>query len=277
MSDEELTPKEDAAVPATTADLALEDAVDEVLRIKLDQFEGPFEVLLYLIRSQEIDIFDIPMLKITEQYLGFLDMMHHENLDIAGEFLVMAATLIHIKSKMILPMEVDDEDDEEIEEEDPRLELVEKLLEYRQYRGLSLVVGALWDAHKDSYGRLVKPIHEAEEDEEYYFEVSLYDLTQAIRAILRFVTAPPIHEVTGDASSVDEKIGEIEQLLEERDSVTWTDLFRDARTKAEIICYLLAILELCRMRRIRAHQHSAFGEIRLFAQAPDPEPAAAPE
>jgi len=238
----------------------------EALRLKLDKFEGPFEVLLYLIRSQEIDIFDIPILKVTEQYLSFLDLMRDENLDIAGEFIVMAATLIQIKARMLLPVEAD-EDDEEIEEEDPRLELVEKLLEYRKFRDLARALGALQERASDWFGRRVKPMLEPSEEEEY-LEVSLYDLVKAIRGMLRFLGQGPIHHVLVEGASVDEKIVYIAEALETRGSITWTELCRECRSRIELVCCLLAILELCRMDRVRAHQHHVYGDIRIFPRTP---------
>ena len=253
-----------------------EELSDDALRLRLDMFEGPFEVLLYLIRTQEIDIFDIPILKVTEQYLRFLDLMREEHLDVAGEFIVMAATLIQIKSKMILPIEVDDEEEEEIEEEDPRLELVEKLLEYRKFRDLADTLGDLEEQRAGWFGRNVKPVIE-ETDEDDYIEVSLYDLLQAVRDMLRFITGDIYHRVTGEVASIEEKITRISDLLEERESVSWSELYAECKGRLEVVCCLLAILELCRMERLRAHQHSSFGEIRLFARDPGTAPAPAPE
>lgn len=265
-------PSGDDAMPVPgPEDFGEETLAAETLRLKLEKFEGPFEVLLYLIRSQEIDIFDIPIVTVTEQYLGFLELMREENLDIAGEFLVMAATLIQIKSKMILPIETVDEE-EEVEEEDPRLELVEKLLEYRKFRDLARRLGDLNMLRQDCFGRAMKPRIEAVEEEEEYFEVSLYDLLRALRMILRFITEKPIHEVIGEGSSVEEKIELIASKLSEGDSVTWTDLYDSCKTRVEVICCLLAILELCRMGRIRAHQHRSYGDIRIFARTPDSTP-----
>ena len=249
----------------------IEDEIpDEVLRLELDKFEGPFEVLLYLIKSQEIDIFDIPILKVTEQYLRFLEMMDEERLDVAGDFLVMAATLIQIKSKMILPIDVEDDgDDEEIEEEDPRLELVEKLLEYRKYRHLAKALDARGDLAHDFFARNCKPKIEKDEDEDSeLLDITLYDLMKAIRSILRYVIESPFHEVELEGASVDEKIAYIQEMLRDKDSISWHDLKLDNGGKIHLVCCLLAILELCRMRRIRCHQHSTYGEIRLFARDP---------
>ncbi len=260
-------PAESGAV-AVEADEGPDAFSPEALRLKLDKFEGPFEVLLYLIRSQEIDIFDIPILKVTEQYLSFLDMMREENLDIAGEFIVMAATLIQIKARMLLPVEAED-DEEEIEEEDPRLELVEKLLEYRKFRDLSRALGALQERASDWFGRRVKPVQEPSEEEEEYLEVSLYDLVKAIRGMLRFLGQAPVHAVLAEGASVDEKIMYITDALETRGSITWLELCRECRSRIELVCCLLAILELCRMDRVRAHQHHLYGDIRIFPRTPD--------
>jgi len=260
--------------PAEEDGFIVDEATDEVLRLHLENFEGPFEVLLYLIKSQEIDIFDIPILKITDQYLRFLDLLREEDLDIAGDFLVMAATLIQIKSKMLLPAELDT-DEEEIEEEDPRLELVEKLLEYRRYRAVTERMDALQAERARWFTRAVKP--EVEEVETDYTEVSLYDLIQAFRGVLRFVTEDLAHTVAGEGYSVDDKIARIEELLAERESIAWTDIFEECESRLELVCCFLAILELCRMDRARARQQRTFGDIRLFAvkksRRPDVVPA----
>jgi segregation and condensation protein A len=270
---QQVTPEMAAASadPLPPEEYLLDGVPDEVLRIELDKFAGPFEVLLYLIRAQEIDIFDIPIVKVTEQYLRFLDLLREENLDVAGEFLVMAATLIQIKSKMLLPVEIDEDEEEEIEEEDPRLDLVEKLLEYRKFRDLSDALGERLDEVADWFSRRVKPKVEAVEDEDEVLDVSLYDLIKAVRSVLRFVTGAAVHEVQLEGSSVDDKIAYIEERLEANGSITWVDLYNACNTRMEVVCCLLAILELCRMHRIRAHQHHSFADIRIFAKTPDEE------
>ena len=260
----------------TETEVSSSDALSaEALRLKLEEFEGPFEVLLYLIKEQEIDIFDIPIVQVTEQYLQFLDLLRIEQINVAGDFLVLAATLIQIKSRMILPIEIDQDDEEEIEEEDPRLELVMKLLEYRKYRDLATLLGEREERQADMFGRRVKPSYEPGDDddeEEELLEVSLYDLTRSVRAMLRFLMGEASHRVFLESASVDEKIARIETLLEEAESVSWTELTSDCENPLEKVCCLLAILELCRMYRVRAHQHGAFGEIRLFARKGDVRP-----
>ncbi len=254
---------------ASAADVVLEGPEDAVLRIQLDQFEGPFDVLLYLIRQQELDIFDIPIVQVTEQYLRFLEAMREENLDVAGDFLVMAATLIQIKARMILPSEVEEDEEDDLEEEDPRLELVEKLLEYRRYRDLARQLGALEEQRDGWFGRMVKPKVEVIEDEQDMADVGLYDLLGAVRGVLRYVVDPPVHEVYGEGHTVDEKIALLEDWLERAASVSWTELSAASRSRVEMVCCLLAILELCRMHRARVHQAQAYAEIRLVGVEPE--------
>ena len=261
MSDELPVPIEDEA-PA----LIIDEATDEVLRLHLDKFEGPLDVLLYLIKAQEIDIFDIPIFKITQQYLRFLELMREENLDVTGEFLIMAATLLYIKSRMLLPPETLDEEEEEPDEEDPRLELVEKLLEYRKYRDITALLETLERAREDWFARSASvDLGPCDDEEQEMLEVTLYDLTEAFRGVLRFFSDGLVHTVAGETISVDEKIDYIEERLARERSIAWTELFRACRSRMELVCCFLAILELCRMGRLRVHQHQAFGEIRLFA------------
>ncbi len=270
MSDDLEIKRPDEAAPGP---INVDELPDDVLRLQLDQFEGPFEMLLYLIRVQEIDIFDIPILRVTEQYLRFMDLLQGSNLDLAGEFLVMAATLIQIKSKMLLPIDVPQDEEEEIEEEDPRMELVEKLLEYRKFRDYSEALGVLQESRGDWFGRSVKPVIEkVEDEEEELLDIGLYDLIKAVRGILKYVMEGAVHQVLGEGSSVEEKISRIEVLLGDQETVTWKDLFDECNSRVELVCCLLAILELCRMRRIRVHQHQNFGDIRLVNRNPEEEP-----
>jgi segregation and condensation protein A len=247
----------------------MDEATEEVLRLHLDKFEGPLEVLLYLIRAQEVDVFDIPIAKITDQYLQFLEMMREQDLDVAGEFLVMAATLIQIKSKMLLPAELDDGEEEPIEEEDPRLELVEKLIEYRKYRTAAQRLESLEEIRANWYARNAKPELEPGPVEEEYLEVTLYDLIQAFRGVLRFFPGGLVETIQPEQYSVEAKIDHIEHVLGEKGSIGWTDLVRECANRVELVCCFLAVLELCRMGRLRIHQHRTFEEIRLFAPRED--------
>lgn len=251
---------------AEGGDFIVDEATDHVMRLHLDSFQGPIEVLLYLIKAQEIDIFDIPIAKITDQYLKFMELIESSKLDTIGDYLVMAATLIQIKAKMLIPADVD-VDDEEVEEEDPRLELVEKLIQYRMYKDAAARLAGLEEERMNWYTRNVKPdadLLNAPEDEADFLEVSLFDVAQAFKGIMRFLHEDKPHTVELEGSSVDEKIEYIQTLLDMQPSVGWEDLFKTARNRVEAICYFLAILELCRMHEVSLHQHAAFGEIRLF-------------
>ncbi len=269
MTDELDIPVMQAPGDGVEAAFHLEEGSDEVLRLQLDKFEGPLDLLLYLIKVQEIDIFDIPIVKITDQYLHFLDLMREENLDITGEFLVIAATLIQIKSRMLLPADADVGEEEEVEEEDPRIELVEKLLEYRRFREISQQLVALEETREMLFTRNVKTEIESDPEEQEMLEVTLYDLIEAFRSVLRFFKDDLIHSVTAEGSSVDEKIEYIQARLAEDGSVGWFDLFRACKSRVEMVCSFLAILELCRMGRIRVHQYNTFEEIRLFPATRD--------
>jgi segregation and condensation protein A len=277
MPDKNVKTTEETAEPhdtvAGTRDSVIVDAAtDEVLRLHLDMFEGPFEVLLYLIKVQEIDIFDIPIVTITEQYLRFLEMLREEDLDVTGEFLVMAATLIQIKSRMLLPPESSPEEDEEdFEDEDPRIELVEKLIEYRRYRDVAERLQYLENERARWFVRDGAPEIEPDADEEEeMLEVTLFDLIEAFRGVIRFFSDDLFHTVQPEETSIDEKIEYIENLLEKEGSLAWTELLGQCRSRIELVCSFLAILELCRMGRLRAHQHGAFGDIRLFAAKREP-------
>ncbi|MEA3365197.1 MAG: segregation/condensation protein A [Candidatus Hydrogenedentes bacterium] len=268
----EETPEPHDTGTGTRDSVIVDAATDEVLRLHLDMFEGPFEVLLYLIKVQEIDIFDIPIVTITEQYLRFLEMLREEDLDVTGEFLVMAATLIQIKSRMLLPPESSPEEDEEdFEDEDPRVELVEKLIEYRRYRDVAQRLKFLENERARWFVREGSPEIELDADEEEeMLEATLFDLIEAFRGVIRFFSDGLFHTVQPEETSIDEKIEYIENLLEKEGSLAWTELLGQCRSRIELVCSFLAILELCRMGRLRAHQHGAFGDIRLFAAKREP-------
>jgi segregation and condensation protein A len=247
-------------------DFIVDEATDHVLRLHLDSFQGPLEVLLYLIKAQELDIFDIPISKITDQYLKFMELIEEKHLDVVGDYLVMAATLIQIKAKMLIPAEID-MDEEEAEEEDPRLELVEKLIQYRMYKDAAARLAGLEEERANWYTRNVKPeadLLHAPDDEADFIDVSLFDLAQAFKGVMRFLHEDRPHTIELEGSSVDEKIEYIQTLLDMQPSVGWKELFQMARNRVEAICFFLAILELTRMNTISLHQHAAFGEIRLF-------------
>ena len=267
VENQESAVQEDAPAMTVVAegDFFVDEATDAVLRLHLDEFEGPLEVLLYLIKSQEVDIFDIPILQITQQYLRFLELMEKENLEVAGDYLVIAATLIQIKAKMLIPVEADEEE-EDIEEGDPRMELVEKLIAYRMYRDVSERLKLLEAERSGWFTRNAKPnLKELGPDPDAdYIDATMFDLSQAFKNVLRNLKDEYVHNVEEEESSVDEKVDYIQAVLEIQDSVEWVDLMKVCKGRVEMICTFLAILELCRMRLISLNQHSSYGNIRLF-------------
>ncbi len=226
-------------------------------QVKLDVFEGPLDLLLYLIRKNQIDIYDIPVAEITQQYLDMLDLMRTLNLDVAGEFLVMAATLTHIKSKMLLPAPPEGEEDEE--EEDPRKELVDRLLEYERYRDAALSLERKEILERDVFTRKV-----AEDGEDEELELSIFELIEALQQVLRRSSHELIHEITLERISIEEKITEIlDKLAAAGGEVEFMSLFAGDAIKEVIIITFLALLELVKMRMIKVYQRKAFRPIRI--------------
>ena len=233
--------------------------------VKLDHFEGPLDLLLHLIKKHEVDIMDIPVALITKQYLDSIEMMKMMNLDVAGEFLLMAATLMHIKSKMLLPPEEVEEGEEE--EVDPREELVRRLLEYKKYKDAGMQL-----EERDLLGRelFVRGFSEEsakEGDEEIYPEIGLYDLLDALSDLLKSVSASLAHEVCLERISVEEKIALILNRLKEERSITFQSLFEGDSAKGNIVATFLALLELMKMETVCVFQGKNFGVIRITSKA----------
>jgi segregation and condensation protein A len=227
---------------------------------RLEGFEGPLDLLLHLIQKNELDIFNIPIALITEQYLEYLQLIKVLNLDIAGEYLLMASTLLHIKSKMLLPKSSEGEGEEE---EDPRAELVRRLLEYQKYKQAALELEKRPLLDRDVFIRLVATAPE-EEPEEERIEVDLFGLLEAFRKVLERVKPETVHEVILEHLSVEDKIQEIMALLErENRSMAFHRLFPEQASRRVVIITLLAILELVKMKRIRIFQLTPFETIRI--------------
>jgi len=236
-------------------------------QVKLDIFEGPLDLLLYLIKKNEVDIYDIPMALITGQYLEYLELMKVLNLDIAGEFLVMASTLIKIKSQMLLPP-VEGEGEGE-DETDPRAELMEHLLEYQRYKEAAhqLVTRELLE--KDIFKRpQTEDPGEAKVDGDMLIEASLFDLVDALRKVIERKDLPEnIMGVAVEKMTVRDKIVSILRQLKETPQLVFQSLFDPLVTRFEIVVTFLAVLELIRLRAIRVFQVQPYGEIRIVALA----------
>jgi segregation and condensation protein A len=227
---------------------------------RLEMFEGPLDLLLHLINKNELDITNIPIALITNQYLEYLKLMKVLNLDIAGEYLLMAATLLHIKSKMLLPSSSEQEEEEG---EDPRAELVRRLLEYQKYKKAAVELERRPLLDRDVFIRLIS-VDTEEPAEEERVEVSLFELLEAFRQVLERVKAETFHEVILERLSVEEKVQEILSLLQmEKRSIAFHLLFPEQASRREVIITFLAILELVKMKLIRIFQSAPFETIRI--------------
>jgi segregation and condensation protein A len=232
-------------------------------KIKLEIFEGPLDLLLYLVKKDHLNIYDIPIATVTQQYLEYLNLMQLLDLNIAGEFLVMAATLMQIKSKMLLPAEETQEG--ETEEEDPRAELVRRLLEYEKFKEIAQDLRQREADQREVFKRTIpEKDKEVSFDSDVYFEASIFDLINAFSRALEDVSKDLFYEVIKDEFTIEEKIHEILHLLLVTESVFLSELFTKAKNKLEIIVTFLAILELIRLKEIIAKQKGLFQEIAIF-------------
>ncbi len=224
-------------------------------RVELPVFEGPLDLLLHLIRKHEIDIFDIPIALIADKYLAYIDWMQALNLDVAGEFLVMASTLAHLKSKMLLPLGEAEEGEEE-EEVDPREELVRRLLEYQRYKEAAeeLRQRPILDRDVFAHGATADPPKEKADSP--FSEVSVFKLIEALDRAMRKAQKRMSHDIIVERISIVDRIQELaDKLLCERE-VTFEELFEDAMTKMMVIVTFIALLEMARLRMVRLHQAS---------------------
>lgn len=234
--------------------------MEEEYKIKIPVFEGPLDLLLHLIKENKLDIYDIPISLITGQYLKYLEIMKELNLEIAGEFLVIAATLIHIKSRMMLPP---DEEAPPEEQEDPRLELVQRLLEYQTYKEAALGLKEKEEEWAKVFQR--EPVEIEEEPEKiepelYLFDVNLFDLLGAFKKIID--KAPPeVLEITRETLTVKDKISLIIEMIENKETLRFEDLFKEDRTRPQIIVTFMALLEIIRLGLVRIYQEKDFGNI----------------
>ncbi len=230
--------------------------------IKIDNFEGPLDLLLHLIRKNEMDICDIPIAEITGQYLATIDAMQSLNLDIAGEFLLMAATLVHIKSRLLLPQSEDDLI--EAEEEDPRAELVRRLLEYQKYKEAASKLDSRPLLCRDVFARKFPSPELAALEEDEFQSVGLYDLVEALRGLIRNVPEACYHDVTFEQMSVTDRINQILSQLAGKENLPFGDLFTPSPSRHEIVVSFLAMLELVKLRMVRLLQNARLGTIWLF-------------
>jgi len=230
-------------------------------KVKLEVFEGPLDLLLYLIKKDEIDIYDIPIEHITKQYLDYLQMFKILDLDVAGEFVVMAANLIYIKSRSLLPVH-QQPPEETAEEADPRWELVRQLIEYKKFKDAAGHLQLREVARENLFSRIPeKPDFQAGRP---MGEVSIFDLINAFQTVLKRVNKKEdLREIFEENFTVSDKIDLIVKMMSSGVSLKFTELFAHAASRTEVVVTFLALLELIRLKQLRVTQPQEFGEIEL--------------
>jgi len=231
-------------------------------KVKLEIYEGPLDLLLYLIRKNELDIYNIPIAEITRQYMEYVSLMEILDLDNAGEFLLMAATLLQMKSETMLPAGAIGEYDEPLL---TREELVRQLLEYKKFKNAAVVLHHKEEAQRDIYVRsFPDPVIESFELRKFKVEATLFDLISAFNEILKAIPEEQVTELYKETVTVQQKIEEIMMMLANRKRMEFSSLFSAIYTKLEIIITFLAILELIKTRQIIARQSRLFGSIWIY-------------
>jgi segregation and condensation protein A len=237
------------------------DMQEELYRVKIDDiFEGPMDLLVHLIKKHEMDIYDIPIALITEQYLKYLEWMKAINIDIAGDFILMASTLTKIKSRMLLPVH-----EEETDDEDPRLEIVKPLEEYLQMKSAANELIARNLLGEDTFVRNPNLGNYPIDQNSEIIKVGLFELIDAFQTILEKISEHRgVDIITADTVSVRDRIVQIVEIFETRESVTFNELFPINVAKSDIVVTFLAILEMVRLSLINIVQNTQTGIIRLF-------------
>ena len=228
-------------------------------RIKLDVYNGPLDLLLYLIRRDELDIYDIPIARVTEQYVKYVELLKTIDINVAGDFLVMAASLMELKSQLLLPRPVVEEGQEDFS--DPRLDLVRQLLEYKKYKDVARELGHNAQEHAHRFSRQPPKLENdpAELDME---DVQVWDLLEAFNSLLEATgSGPAMHEVVYDDTPLELYVTDLLDRVQREQTLTFAEIFAGRRTRAELIGLFLALLELTRRRQIRVEQSSDFSSI----------------
>jgi segregation and condensation protein A len=243
-------------------------------KVKFEVFEGPLDLLLYLIKKEEVDIYEVNLTRLATQFIEYIETMRMLDLEIAGEFLVMAATLMYIKSRELLPVDQRAQTEGEEEGEDPRWELIRQLVEYKKFKDAAAQLQALEVRQGDVFPRMAGKLEFAPESPARP-EVSLFDLVNAVNVVLkRFSRPEDLRDIFEDKWTVSEKIEHLLRALSERLSLKFSDLFEGVTSRSEVVVTFLALLELIRLRQVTAVQREPFGEIEICRVAP---PVAPPE
>jgi len=233
-------------------------------KVKFEVFEGPMDLLLYLVKKEEVDIYEVNLTKIAREFIEYVDLMREFDIEIAGEFLVMASTLMYIKSKELLPVDQQVQADEDDEGEDPRWELIRKLVEYKKFKDAADKLGTLEHDQEDVYPRLpAKQDFEMPEDRGPGLKVSIFDLINAVNDVIKRVEARThdIRQIEDEHFTVADKINALRERLANQSRFTFSELFADAAGRNEVVATFLAMLELIRLEQIKINQEDNFGDI----------------
>ena len=251
-----------------------EDAPKIQLKFEIEDFEGPLDLLLHLIRKDRMDIKNIAIAPITKAYIEYIRLMEILNLEVAGEFMVMAATLIHIKSKMLVPVSPS-----EVEEdgEDPRELLIQRLLEFEKYKQAAGVLRQQYEIRTATWIRPDEVVPKFKDDTgEEMLEAGLFDLVSAFKELLDRRKLLVQHEIEGEGKSLDQAIADLLAMIKVGESLEFMTIFENLSTKAEMILTFIALLELVRLKRVKVYQRSTFEAIRLFRPVGPPSDSDAP-
>lgn len=247
------------------------NASKENYSVELDIFHGPLDLLLYLIRKDEIDIYDIPIARVTQQYMQYIEVMKTLNLELAGEYVLMAATLIRIKAKLLLPR-----DEMGGDEPDPREELVAALLEYKKFKEAGNILREKRILEERVY---VPPPpgggNGSRQKVVLLNTATIFDMLTAFKEVIERAAQERLYEVNPEQVTMEERVERILEMMAERESLTFEELFEDMPQKMIAILTFLAILELVRLRRIAVRQSLPFSELRVYRgeQFDNPQPA----
>ena len=234
-------------------------------KVQFEVFEGPLDLLLYLIKKEEVDIYEVNLTRLATQFIEYIDLMRAFDLEVAGEFLVMASTLMYIKSRELLPVEQQAVVEEEDEGEDPRWELIRQLVEYKKFKDAAAQLQTLEERQENVFPRLPGKMEFASAAVSAKPEVGIFDLLNAVNAVLkRFQEkAAGTREIYEDKWTVSEKIEFVLKAITERGSVRFAELFENAASRSEVVCTFLALLELIRLKQLACVQPEPFAEIEI--------------
>jgi len=234
-------------------------------KVQFEVFEGPLDLLLYLIKKEEVDIYEVNLTRLATQFIEYIDLMRAFDLEVAGEFLVMASTLMYIKSRELLPVDQQVVVEAEDEGEDPRWELIRQLVEYKKFKDAAAQLQSLEERQENIYPRLPGKIEFENTDAPVKPEVGIFDLLNAVNSVLKRFQEKTSgsREIYEDKWTVSEKIEFVLKIITERGSVKFSELFESAANRAEVVCTFLALLELIRLKQLACVQPEPFAEIEI--------------